>query len=285
MKARWSLAVAMLVLGLGCATRGATRPAYLVQIDDDLRVAAQAFAAGSLDGRTYLALARDRAAKAKRYHDDAAWRRAADLGDRDRDGVPDGYDRCESPHGTPTDEHGCPRAAVECPADRAECGPDAEGDRRARQVMDDVKFLVNSRCDASPTPQTPLPLRWGRGPQGSSGHGFNLAVTRVDNQQAGCQFFYEVEARIEYASPPRVVYANVLFDAAEDLKPGEPRFAVFGIPMPETIAVSPGRDRLRKIFGEARAVQWRVRAVNGANAISPWSPIRSQGPASSGVDG
>jgi len=145
--------------------------------------------------------------------------------------------------------------------------------------------LVNSRCDASPTPQTPLPLRWGRGPQASSGHGFNLAVTRVDNQQAGCQFFYEVEARIEYASPPRVVYANVLFDAAEDLKPGEPRFAVFGIPMPETVAVSPGRDRLRKIFGEARAVQWRVRAVNGANAISPWSPIRSQGPASSGVDG
>ena len=69
------------------------------------------------------------------------------------------------------------------------------------------------------------------------------------------------------------------------IQPGEPRFAVFGIPMPETIAVSPGRDRLRKIFGEARAVQWRVRAVNGANAMSPWSPIRSQGPASSGVDG
>lgn len=286
MSVRWGLIAAILAMSLGCAGRPATRSAYLVQIDDDLRVAAQAFAAGSLDGRAYLALARDRAAKAQRYHDDAAWRRAADQGDRDRDGVPDAYDRCESPRGAPTDEHGCLRAAVECPADRAECGPDAESDRRARQVLDDVKLLFNSRCDGSPTPQTPVPLRWGRGPQGGSGgHGFNLAVTRVDNQQAGCQFFYEIEVRIEYPSPPRVLYTNVLFDASEDLKPGEPRFAVFGVPMPEAIPVSPARDQLRKVFGEARVVQWRVRAVNGANAISPWSPVRSQGPAASGVDG
>lgn len=286
MSRRWALVAAIVTICAGCAGRSATQPAYLAQLDDDMRAASQAFAAGSLDGRAYLALARDRAAKAQRYHADEVWRRAADRGDRDRDGVPDAYDRCESPRRTPTDEHGCPLAPVECPTDRAECGPDAGSDRRARQLLDDVKLLFNSKCDGSPTPQTPMPLRWGRGPQSrTGGHGFNLAVTKVDNQQAGCQFFYEIEVRIEYTSPPQVLYTNVLFDASEDLKLGEPRFAVFGVPMPQEIPVSPARDQLRKVLDHASVVQWRVRAVNGANAMSPWSPIRSQGPASSGVDG
>src|SRR5262245_36168469 len=182
MSVRTALAAAMLAMILGCATRPPARSPYLTQIDDDLRVAAQSFAAGTLDGRTYLALARDRAAKAQRYRDDEDWRRAADRGDRDGDSVPDAYDRCESPRGAPTDEHGCPRAAVACAPDRPECGPDAGSDRRARQVLDDVKFLFSSKCDGSPIPQTPVPLRWGRGAQGPSRHGFNLAVTKVDNQ-------------------------------------------------------------------------------------------------------
>ena len=91
--------------------------------------------------------------------------------------------------------------------------------------------------------------------------------------------------RIESTSPPQVLYTNVLFDAAEDLKLGELRFAVFGVPMPQEIPVSPARDQLRKVLDHASVVQWRARAVNGANAMSPWSPIRSQGPAPSGVDG
>lgn len=285
MSSRWALVAVIMAACLGCTAQPAPRSAYLLGLDDDARVAAQAFAAGSLDGRTYLALARDRAAKAQRYHDDQAWRREADHGDRDRDGVPDAYDRCESPRGTPTDEQGCPRAPVSCPGNQPECGPDAESDQRARQAMDAVALLFNSNCDASPRPQTPMPLRWGRGPQRRTGAGFNLAVTKVDNQQAGCQFFYEIEVRIEYTSPHQVLYTNVLFDASEDLKLGEPRLAVFGIPMPQEIPVSPARDQLRKVLDHASVVQWRVRAVNGANAMSPWSPIRSQGPAPGGVDG
>ena len=62
MNSRQALAI---VLGAcaGCASQPATRSTYLMQLDDDARIAAQAFAAGSLDGRSYLALVRDRAAK------------------------------------------------------------------------------------------------------------------------------------------------------------------------------------------------------------------------------
>jgi len=285
MNARQALLIAVAAICAACASQPATRSTYLLQLDDDARIAAQAFAAGSLDGRSYLALVRDRAAKAQRYHDDPLWRRAADLGDRDHDGVPDAYDQCDSPRGTPTDERGCPISPTDCPPDQPQCGPDADADRRTRQALNDVALLFNPKCDNSPTPQTPMPLRWGRGQQRlTGGAGFNLAVTKVDNQRPECEFFYEIEVRTEHPGPT-ITYTNVLFKAAEDLKPTEPGYAVFGLPMPVEIPVSPARDQLRKILDHTAEIKWRVRAVNGANALSPWSPIRAQRAASGGVDG
>lgn len=54
--------------------------------------------------------------------------------------------------------------------------------------------------------------------------------------------------------------------------------------LPEDIPLPAGRNDLRWMFSLAEPVQWRVRAVNGAQAMSSWSQVRTQGPASGGVD-
>lgn len=50
------------------------------------------------------------------------------------------------------------------------------------------------------------------------------------------------------------------------------------------MVLSPARNVAREAFlREYFRASWRVRAVNGANQVSPWSPSITQGPASGGV--
>jgi hypothetical protein len=285
--------VLMLALGMvGCSAalhEGPESPAqsaYLAQIDAYLSDAARRFADGRMSGRDYLTLATDRAGKARRFHDDAKWRAAATRGDRDGDAVPDPEDRCETPPLTPTGERGCPLPRCD-PRDPA-CGqPSPDDDRRTRDLLDRGVLMFNPACENSLIPQTPEPLQWGRGTQTPTATmGFNLAVTEVTNQRPGCELFYEIEFRIEWQAPPgqqRLRYISVVFRASEDLKPADPHRAVFGIPM--LPPVSPARDLLRQALSRFLDVRWRVRAVNGAQAASPWSAMRAQGPAAAGVDG
>lgn len=285
---------ALLLVLAGCAAGGAgARRAYLERLETDLREASEGFTGGTLSGRQYLALSVDRAGKIRRFQDDQRWRAEAKT-DQDRDGVPDRYDDCpRTPRLQPTDERGCPlKPYPDCDERDARCGPTADDDRRTRNLLDEATVMFNPRCDGSPAPQTPEPMEWGRGPQTPTGrHGFNLAVTEVTNQSPGCELFYEMEFRVEWQPPPsppnqpKVRYITVLFKASEDLKPGDPRRAVFGIPMPEEVPVPPARDGLRRALSRFSNVRWKVRAVNGAQVTSSWSSVREQGPASSGVDG
>lgn len=280
----------LLVLA-GCAARSGRT--YLARLDADAREAADGFTQGRLSGREYLALSIDRAGKVRRFHEDEGWRAAA-TADRDQDGVPDRYDACaDTPRLQPTDERGCPwKPRPDCGERDSRCGPTLEDDRRTRDLLDRATVMFNPRCDGSPAPQTPEPQEWGRGPQTPAGtHGFNLAVTEVTHPRPGCDLFYEMDFRVEWQPPPsppnqpKVKYITVLFKASEDLKPGDPRRAVFGIPMPEEIPASPARDELRRALSRFENVRWRVRAVNGAQMTSSWSAVREQGPASAGVDG
>lgn len=282
----------IVLLLAGCAGRGGSRPVpYPERLASDMKEAATGFLEQRLGGRQYLDVSRDRAAKIRRFHADPVWRSAAEKGDRDLDGVPDPYDRCaDTPRLQPTDENGCPLPErPPCDQGYPRCGPSPEDDRRMRDLLDRVTFMINPRCDGSPVPQTPEPLEWGRGPQTPAGTmGFNLAVTEVTNQKPDCELFYEMELRVEWQAPPgqpKVRYLNVLFKASEDLKPEDPRRAVFGIPMPEEVPATPSRDALRRALSRFVNVRWRVRAVNGAQSMSPWSNVREQGPASGGVDG
>ena len=50
------------------------------------------------------------------------------------------------------------------------------------------------------------------------------------------------------------------------------------------MVLSPSRTVAREAFlRQYFRASWRVRAVNGANQTSPWSPFVTQGPASTGV--
>ena len=289
---RRAATIVAIVIACGCAAKKTPDPPrpgrYVEQLEADLREAARRFADRRLTGRQYLALTVDRAGKARRFKDDPQWRAAAAGPDRDTDGVPDPYDRCPTPPFQPTNEHGCP--VPECdPRDPSCAGPAAEDDGRTRGLLDSTYFLFSPACDGSPPPQSVEPLEWGRGPQTpTSTHGFNLAVTEVTNQTLGCPLSYEMEFRVEWQAPPgqpRVRYMNVLFRADEDLKAGDARRAVFGIPVGEEHSVSPGRNTLRQSLLLFVDVMWRVRAVNGAQAASPWSAYRTQGPAAAGVEG
>ncbi len=285
------LVPALLAVALaGCRTtlRG---PAFAKAIDADLATAAARFVDGGLTGREYLDLVADRAGKARRLATDPAWRAAADSpgGDRDGDRVPDGLDACPSPPFAVTDERGCPpppRPPDGCEPGDFRCGgPWAEDDRRTRDLFEAVTLMFNLACDDSPTPQTPEPLDWGRGRQRAAGTvGFNLAVTEVDNQLPGCELFYEVQFR-EVSPPPGepARFIGVLFRAGEDLRPDDPRRVVFGLPLPPPEGM-PKRAELIHLLGHPDPVRWRVRAVNGAQKSSGWSPMRLQGPASGGVE-
>jgi hypothetical protein len=88
---------------------------------------------------------------------------------------------------------------------------------------------------------------------------------------------------VDAVNLPQYAFGPALFKASEDLRPLDDRRAVFGLPA--VTPLSPGRGSLRAVFEQAAAVQWRVRAVNGAHKTSPWSEYRVQGPASSGVPG
>ncbi|MFL6261104.1 MAG: hypothetical protein ACJ76Y_15490 [Thermoanaerobaculia bacterium] len=279
LKIRTTVASLGILLALaGCASRGATREdkdPYLQAIQGDLREAARRFAAGRLTARQYLALVADRTGKVRLFQVDPAWKAAVAGGDRDGDRVSDRVDACpDTPMLTGTDRRGCPVPPPDCPPQDPACVP--PGDRKAQELLDGVTFLFDPACDGSPIPQTPQPLEWGRGSTS-----FNLAVTRVDNQKPGCTLFYEMQFRIEQPGLP-ALHLNVLFKASEDLSPGNPRRAVF--PIPTSTPLPPQRAALRFALHLAMPVQWRVRAVNGAEGVSTWSGLRKQGPASSGVN-
>jgi hypothetical protein len=165
-----------------------------------------------------------------------------------------------------------------------DAGPTAEQDRMTRDLLDQVVLMFNPGCDDSPVPQTPEPLEWGRGQQTPAGTmGFNLAITEVTNQKPECELFYEIEFRVERQAPHAVRHLTVAFKAVEDLKPGDARRAVFGLPIGPSLP--PARTALRDGLANYLDVKWRVRAVNGAQKASPWSALREQGPASKGVEG
>lgn len=276
-----------IVLGLllsGCATRPLEQ--YAIQFRGDLQKAAHSFVEGSMSGRDYLEVSKDRHRKWRALAANVRATHRQPGGDRDRDGVPDPIDRCETPPMQPTTDDGCPlppRPA--CDEAAARCGPTTADDQRARDILSQIYFMFDANCDGSPTPQTPAPLEWGRGQQPAlNDAGFNMSVTQVNNQLPTCRLYYEIELEaVDITVTGRVNHGRSLFRSSEDLRPLDARRAVFGVGA--YISDLPGRQRMIDMFNQAEALRWRVRAVNGMGAKSSWSQWRTQGPASGGVHG
>jgi hypothetical protein len=244
---------------------------------------ARDFLAGKLTLRAYRAAMEDRRRKLARLMKDPKGQAALLTGDADGDLVPDDVDQCPgTPPDTPTDDRGCPRKVPPKPGD-------AEQERQLRDVLAGARYLYSKSCEDAPRPQIPMPLEWGRGAQTKLGRmGFNLAVTKVTPAPADCEIFYEIEIRFSDASlgnpaiPPSKIL-TLVYSNREDLL-NDPRRAVFGLPI--GVPLSPARtEALEAFMRQYMRATWRVRAVNGSNLPSPWSPFVTQGPASSGVPG
>lgn len=227
----------------------------------------------------------DRAAKQAALRAEPQAQAALLAGDADGDFVADAADRCPgTPPRTATDGEGCPMAR---PVASAE---DRREEARLRAALAASRTLVNKSCDGVPAPPAPAAIAWGRGPQTALGtQGFNIAITRVPVQKPGCDIFYEMQFQFREPNAgnpalPATRLQTILFAHTEDLLPAGPN-AVFPLPV-SVAALSTGRavatEAMLREYGEAR---WRVRAVNGANRPSPWSPFITQGPAPGGVQG
>jgi hypothetical protein len=232
-------------------------------------------AAGKLSAAEYSVLLGDRRLKYEAMVTSPSEQDALAAGDADGDLVPDRSDRCPGTlYGLATDRSGCP--TTEPP----------RGDRTITAALSGATTLYNPSCTDAPPPIMPLPLEWGRGAQTSLGTmGYNLWVSRSGGQPAGCEIFYEFDLRFTnpaVAGSPPVLYAHMVMGEGEDLL-GAATSATFGLPVGKPL--SPGRTAVRDAMGNYGTVSWKVRAVNGSQVASPWSPIRTAGPASSGVPG
>jgi hypothetical protein len=152
------------------------------------------------------------------------------------------------------------------------------------QLLDGVSFLFDSACDSSPAPLLSEPLAWRFGSMPGT---LELSMTKASAGQApDCDLLYELELRLSdplllhapAGQPPPVqrapvVHRGVLFHAKEDTATGDSRRAVFRLPGPVPTAE---RTRLAEELEVYRKVQWRVRALNGAQKTSGWSALRTQ---------
>jgi hypothetical protein len=249
---------------------------WLAVVNTDFAHLGSQYAAGKLSMVAYHAAVQDRARKLTRIESDPNIQLAISSGDADRDLVPDSVDRCpQTPYGSPTDDAGCPTGTG-----GLEPGPD---DVSTQRELSQVKFLHNTACDGQPTPSASVALQWGRSKVKTPG-GYNLAFTRSHGSVAACEVFYEIQIR--YTDPaaknlPPVDYVNVLFSEREDLL-GDPTQVVFGLPPPPQ-ALSPGRTAAHVDFGQYQTAHIRVRAVDGSQHGSEWSPSVALGPASGGL--
>lgn len=259
--------------------------AHLVgKVNADLALLARDFVVGTRTLAACRAGRADRSTKLAGLLADPAQQDALLRGDAAGDLVPDASDQCpKSPAGAPTDARGCPVRVPESATTKRE-------ERELRATLAGARTLFNKSCTDAPRPRIPAPLARGRGRQTiTNQQGFNLAVAKVAGQPPGCEVFYEIQLHFIDPNPgnpalPPAKIVTIVFSASEDLL-SDPARAVFVIPV-GPMALSPGRGVAREAFlREYFRASWRVRAVDGANQVSPWSPFVTQGPAPGGVDG
>lgn len=246
---------------------------FVVAVNTDLARAAFQFLDGKLSYQAYMAIMADRNRKYARSESDAVFRAALVSGDSDGDLIPDSLDGCPlTADLTPTDDRGCPVLAPVCRGPQLTCyaGDDVQ------RALGDLKLMYNKSCEGAPDPTAPSPLDWGRGFTGPPPtFGFNLLLTRVANQPAGCEVFYEVEFRFTQgpAGSPHPLYVTAMFSERESLI-HDPHKVM--LPLTVTKPLAGARSRLAGGLSSYLGVSWRVRAVNGSNRYSLWSAIHVQ---------
>jgi hypothetical protein len=222
---------------------------------------AELFIARQLDASGYLGLMRDRAAKGSLARRTRGYVQAFVAGDEDGDCVPDSLDHCPStPPNTVTDDHGCP--------DPLHARPEAPDDDDVRAILGRFTFAFDENCVDAGHPGMPKPIKFGYNSVDRTT--LKLAIVPVSREPAACPLYYEFNfsMRTIQNAVPVDVYVGFVVADTENAEPGGSR-AVF---------VVDGNDvGQRKLlfdnwkYEDGYGGLWRVRAVNGAGSVGPWS--------------
>jgi hypothetical protein len=245
-----------------CASPGLPRSqaACIGAVNYDYTLLANWLKKGRITPAQYLQRLRDRDRRSERCTQDA-WSAAFVRGDRDRDLVPDKYDRCpETAELAPTDDSGCP--VQEATPDQ---GP-------SRQDFEQLKkfnvFLGNPSCAGAPVPTVPAVVSFKSvGYPTVSPPKLRSEFRKVVNQPAKCPLVYE--ARLEevvplrlHNSPPPTPESILLLLRPRDATNRSDATA-------ETFVFESLHPRLVVLFHWGATA--RIRAINGSGSMSAWT--------------
>jgi hypothetical protein len=180
-------------------------------------------------------------------------------GDADGDFIPDARDICpDTKPLEPTSDRGC-SSSYRPPG----YGPDP----LIHDLFDKMGVMRSPACDTAPHTAMPTPLSM----TAVSGGELHIVISRVTNQPAGCQVFYEITADTEGWVWGRHRYSHVVFRPSDDVST-DPERVEFHLDWQDVGE----RANLMLNFHTSFHTTWRVRAVNGNGLASDYSrPLRS----------
>lgn len=214
----------------------------------------------------YLAITKDRARKQAAVEKNPHW-----CGKHDSDGdyVPDDFDTCPgTPSLSPTDDRGCLDWTL----------PPAPTGEEFEEVLNSYYIMVHPACEGA-GPLYPLrPLFHKRSHPHGGPFWASLIHTRVANQPQGCPIWYQFDILRPTPSLPEDIRFSFFFQHSEEeeflLKPALMESQLIPAEAIQFIAYSTDDNSARSALALTPLYirfYWRVRALNGNGALSPWS--------------
>jgi hypothetical protein len=259
---------------------GVTDPAYAAYaaaMRVEFARLAKLFLAHKITMNSYVSEVQDRRSKLALAEHSHTWAVAyVSSGDKDGDFVPDSMDRCtNSPPDSFTDKQGCPAKPKDQPAWIANSRREDPNPQTIDRIAASLGYMASPGCNDAPVPQPSEPIHQGFIRSAPTAR-YSIAVTRVLNQPAKCQVFYQVE--LQFINPPGSVYESkqiqvTLRDIENvDTTAQAPRRRVFQL-------TAASKDTEYQVYFASfhyGTVVWRVRSLNGNGMTSGWSPPKRE---------
>jgi hypothetical protein len=236
---------------------------YASRANVDFYYAAGKAMAREFSPAQYLSLVYDRTRKLNLSKSNpqqwCAWR---GMKDSDGDWIPDAFDKCPgTPDLTATDDNGCPDGKL----------PPAPSADEFEKAIDSTFFLFNPNCNNAPGMPPPLPggaFFWPCCPD----RGAFILVSRITNQPPDCPVWYLLEIQELSGQTPGYIYSVAFMDLDHN-----PDLVNLGRPVPPSFiqfnphSTDPGTTGRLGNTAPPKHIRYRVKAINGNGAKSPWS--------------
>jgi hypothetical protein len=247
---RWRLAA------VACAGPAvdSTTAVFMGQMNFDYFRLAQLLVYKKIGSGEYEWRLRDRARKRELARSQPGFLTDWIAGDADGDFIADSRDECPGTKNLlPTDDRGCSSSYRP---------PGYHPDPMIHDLLDKMGVMRSPGCDAALHAAMPTPLRMEFVAPGE----LHIEISRVTNQPAGCEVFYEITADTEGWVRGFHRYSHIVLRASEDVG-NHPEKVEFHLDWGSVGA----RLNLMNNFVSSLHTTWRVRAVNGNGLASGYS--------------